>query len=501
MSTPDEPPITQQADRGRAADQPTEIPPKGLRDVVARVRAEIKTDQVSLLAAGIAFYSLLAMVPAMVAVISVYGLAADPQRVRAQVLDALSAAPREVREVVSEQLESIVSSSSGANIAAVILGGLAAIWSASAGIDHLVDALNVTYDETEKRPWLKRKLLSLGFTLGAIVFVALAVGVIAVFPRLIARTGIGSAGELAVNLARWVVLLGGMVVGLSMLYRWGPDRADAKWRWVTPGAVVAAVVWVVGSIGFSLYTANFASYNETYGSLGAIVVVMLWLFLTAMCVLIGAEINSELERQTAHDSTTGAPRPLGDRDAYAADTVGGTAQQVRSAKGRGDPEPGGVATVATRVGAGTSQFQALRFAGLTGWLARLFGVRRDRAYAVVDDTSLTVRYGAWVLTTPVANIADAWVTGPYAWWRVAGPPRLSWRDAGVTLATNRRAGMLVSFHEPVACALPFGLVRHRNATVTVDDPAQFVSWLDALRTAAADGSVAVAVGDDARQPG
>lgn len=327
---------TAEADRGRDAEQPTDIPARGFADVLARVRAEVKTDHVTLLSAGIAFYALLALVPGLIAIISIYGLIADPADVRTQIVDALSAAPREVRDMFSTQLESIASSSGASTVLAAIFGTLAALWSASAGIGHLIDALNVAYDEEDGRGFVRRKLVALGFTVGAILFVAVALVVIAVLPPLIADTGIGTAGRVVVGIVRWVLLLGGMQVGLAVLYRYGPDRDVARWRWVTPGAVVAAVMWVVGSLLFSLYTANFAKYNETYGSLGAVVVLMLWLFLTALAVLVGAEINAEMERQTVKDTTSGPTEALGSRGARAADTVGATAGEVREQHSRPD---------------------------------------------------------------------------------------------------------------------------------------------------------------------
>lgn len=165
-------------------------------------------------------------------------------------------------------------------------------------------------------------------TLGATVFIVAAVGLIAVLPAALADTGLGTAGRVLVGIIRWVVLPFGMIAALSVLYRYAPNREDPKWRWVSPGAFAATAMWLIASAAFSIYTANFAKYNETYGALGAVVIVMLWLFLTAVAVIVGAELNAELERQTAHDSTTGAQRPMGIRDAHAADTIGPTADEL-----------------------------------------------------------------------------------------------------------------------------------------------------------------------------
>jgi membrane protein len=320
--------------RGRDADRPTEIPRRGWRDVLVRVRAEVKDDGVTLMSAGVAFYALLALVPGLVALISIYGLLAEPSDVRDQVTSTLSAAPAEVRELVAAQLEAIVASAGGDALVGVIVGIVLALWSASSGVGHLVEAINRAYDEKESRGFLRLKAIALALTIGAVLFIVVAFAIVALLPALLAETGLGAGARFAVGLLRWLFLLGGMTAGLAVLYRYGPDRDSPRWRWVSPGAVVAAVLWVLGSAVFSVYTANFARYNETYGSLGAVVVLLLWLFLTALAVILGAEINCELERQTVRDSTEGPPEPLGARDAIAADTVGATADEVKEAERR-----------------------------------------------------------------------------------------------------------------------------------------------------------------------
>ncbi len=466
--------VSRESGRGRLADTPTQIPPKGLRDVLTRVRSEAKVDQVPLLSAGVAFYALLAMVPAIVAIVSIYGLVADPQQVRAQIVDALRAAPSEVSALVSTQLESIASSGAS-TLVAVVIGIVAALWSASAGIGHLIDALNVAYDETETRGIARRKAIALLFTVGSIVFVVVAIGVISFLPALVATTNLGAPGRFAIGIVRWLLLLAGLLTGLAVLYRYGPDRAAPKWRWTSPGAAVAGVLWLVGSLLFSVYTANFAKYNETYGSLGAVVVVMLWLFLTSFAVILGAEVNAEMERQTTKDSTTGPAVPMGQRNAYAADTLGEGVGALSS------EEP----TVGVHSQPLTFETYPFRFAGFVGALARLFGVRSDRAHAIISsDDVLTVRYGRWVASTPVANVRSVDVSGPYSAHKVAGPPHLSFADGGATFATNRDRGVCITFHEPVAAILPCGLLAHPGLTFTVDQPEAFAARLRALRSRA-----------------
>ena len=290
----------------------------------ARVRAEAKDDHVSLLAAGVAFFGLLALVPGLVAMISIYGLVAEPDDIERQVVDALDAAPAEVRDVVSEQLQSITDNSGGA-ILALVLSIVLALWSASSGMSHLIEAINLAYDEHDDRGFVRKRGLAVGLTVGAIVFMLVALTLIAVVPAALGASELGVAGRVAANIARWVLLAVAIVVALAVLYRLAPDRDDADWRWISPGAIFAAVAWLVASALFSVYTANFGKYNETYGTLGAIVVVMLWLLISAAAIILGAELNCELERQTVHDTTTGRNEPLGERGAYAADTIGGPA--------------------------------------------------------------------------------------------------------------------------------------------------------------------------------
>lgn len=316
-------PITEsRIGHGRHSDSPTEIPARGWKDVVSRVKTEAQQDNVPLLSAGVAFYSLLALVPGLAAMISIYGLVADPAKVQQQVVDALSAAPKEVRDLVSSQLSSIASSSGGSTLIAVIVGIVLALWTASAGIGHLMQAINVAYDEAETRGFVRRRAIALAFTLSAIILLLGSFVLIAVLPAWLANTGLGLGARIAAGLLRWVLLFAVMIAALAVLYRYAPDRDAPKWRWASAGAAIAAFVWLIGSIGFSIYTANFAKYNKTYGSLGAVVVLMLWLYVTALAVILGAEINAELERQTVVDSTEGADKPLGSRNAYAADTVG-----------------------------------------------------------------------------------------------------------------------------------------------------------------------------------
>jgi membrane protein len=271
---------------GRLADDPREVGAEGWKAVARRTRAEVKQDNVALLAAGVAFYALLSLVPALAALVSVYGLVADPADVDRQVGDMLAAAPAEVRDLVAEQMAAVTDSSGGGLGLTAVAGVLIALWSASSGMKHLIEAINVAYDEEETRGFLALRLRAVAFTVGAVGFVVVSVGAITALPD-----------HLVVSLLRWPLLGAGLVVGLALLYRYGPDREEPRWAWTAPGTLVATVTWLVGSLAFSVYTANVGSYGETYGALGAVVVLMLWLMLSAFAVVVGAEINAEAEHQ------------------------------------------------------------------------------------------------------------------------------------------------------------------------------------------------------------
>ncbi len=316
-------------DHGRLAERPTDVPARGWKDVLVRVKVEAKKDNITLLAGGVAFFALLALVPGLIALVSVYGLVADPADVERQVEDVLGAAPTEVRDVIAQQLQSITEDAGRALTLTLVISVVVALWSASSGVANLIAGINTAYDEDETRGFVKVRGLSLAFTIGAIVFLVGSFVLIAVLPSVLADTGLGEAARLLVGIVRWVLLLVAMMLALSVLYRYGPDRDAPKWKWVSPGALLATLLWLAGSALFAVYTANFGQYNETYGSLGAVVVVMLWLWISALAVLIGAELNAELERQTRRDTTVGRQQPMGARRAVAADTLGPTAEEVR----------------------------------------------------------------------------------------------------------------------------------------------------------------------------
>jgi membrane protein len=312
---------------GREAERPGEIPPRGWFAILRRVKAEVKEDNVTLLAAGVAFYAMLAVFPAIIAVVTIYGMVAEPSQVESQVGEFAKSLPSGADQLLTDQLSNVTQAGRQSLSIGLAVSLLAVLWSVSSGVQGLVKSLNLVYDERETRGFLKLRGLSLLLTLGAIVVVVVALVLIAVFPGVIDDLELGQAGELAASIARWVVLALLVLVALAVVYRFAPDRANPRWRWVSWGAVVALVLWLLGSVGFSWYVDNFGKYNQTYGALAAVIILLLWLFLSSFAVLLGAEFDAETERQTSKDTTTGPERPLGQRDAEVADTVGESPQR------------------------------------------------------------------------------------------------------------------------------------------------------------------------------
>jgi membrane protein len=314
--------------RGRNARKPSEVPAPGWLDILARTKQQLTEDNLTIVAAGVAFYGFVSVVPALGATIAIYGLVADPANVTDQVMSLASVVPEEVMPMLQEQMKRITTNTGAAGFSA-ILGVLIALYSSANATKALISGLNIAYDETEKRGFLKLTLIAMVLTIGAIIAAALAIGLVAVLPSVLKHLNISGTVETVLNIARWPILIGGFISSLAVLYRFGPCRTDAKWRWVSPGAVVAAILWLIGSLLFSLYVSKVGSYDKTYGPLGAVVVFLMWLYISALSVLVGAEFNSEMERQTKRDTTEGAEKPLGQRGATSADTVGPSREEMR----------------------------------------------------------------------------------------------------------------------------------------------------------------------------
>lgn len=304
---------------GAHAAEPVAIPRRGWLQVTKRAWAEAKLDQVPLLAAGVAFFAFLSLFPAMIAGVMLYGLCSDPQTVADQAEQLSRALPQDAASVVTGQMRAITSQPAQTLGLGLVIALVLALWSASGGVGNLITAINVSYDEEETRGFVRRKALALGLTIGAILFVIVSVSLIAVVPAVLDALGATGAVRVALEVARWLLLLVAVALALALLYRWAPDRDAPRLSWVSVGAGVATVVWLLASVGFSIYANRFGSYGKTYGTLAGVVVLMLWLWITAFVVLLGAEINAEAEQQTIRDTTRGPEAPLGQRGAVKAD--------------------------------------------------------------------------------------------------------------------------------------------------------------------------------------
>jgi membrane protein len=311
-----------QRGRGRSAQSPAEIPKRGWKDVLLRIWKNIGNDRVIVVAAGVTFYSILAVFPAIAALVALYGLFADPATITSHLDSITGLVPGGAIEVMRDQIMRVTSQGSTTLGLTFVVSLLVSLWSANAGMKSLFDALNLVYNESEKRGFFKLNLVSLVFTVLTIVFVLVAIGALVVVPIALNLLGLGGATELVVKIARWPALFIVVTLALAVLYRYGPSREKAQWRWLTWGSVFAAIGWLVVSILFSWYAENFGNYNKTYGSLGAIIAFMFWLWLSIIVLLVGGELNAETEHQTVRDTTTGVPKPMGARGATMADTVG-----------------------------------------------------------------------------------------------------------------------------------------------------------------------------------
>jgi membrane protein len=308
--------------RGRRATDPTEIPKAGWRVILWRVFWAMPQDRVLTTAGGVAFFALLAVFPGLVAVVSIYGLFSDPHVISQHASLLADILPPGALQLFSDQLVRIAQRSTGSLSTTSGLSLLIALWSANSGVSALFDALNVIYKEREKRTLVRFYATTFLFTITSVVFFLASTSAVVLLPTILDRLGFMGATDTVLQIVRWPALLGIVTLSLSLIYRYGPSRNRAKWRWVTWGSSLAALFWVGASGVFSWYVASFDSYNRIYGSLGAGIGFMTWMWLSIVIVLVGAEINSEMERQTACDSTEGRPKPLGVREAFAADSVG-----------------------------------------------------------------------------------------------------------------------------------------------------------------------------------
>jgi membrane protein len=318
-----------QQGRGREADAPTDIPPSGWKDILWRLYRSINEDHILLTAAGVTFYLLLALVPTLSAFVSIYGLFNDRSSVLDQVQLLSGLVPAGGLEILREQLTRLTSQSTQKLGFALIISLAIALWSASAGVKAMFEAMNVAYHEKERRSFFLFNGLALLFTLGGAIAAVLVLAVVLIVPAVLTMLPGGGGLEWTVRVFSYLAMLAVISLSISALYRWGPSREQAKWRWITPGAIFAVLMLGLTSVTFSWYVSNFSNNDATYGSLSAMIGLMTWLWISTTLVILGAEINSEIEHQTAQDSTIGDEQPLGQRGAHMADTVGGVWPMAR----------------------------------------------------------------------------------------------------------------------------------------------------------------------------
>lgn len=305
--------------RGQQAAQPMHIPVVGWWDIVKRIFKQMNEDNLSLVAAGVAFYALLAIFPAIAAVVSIYAYFSSPTDISEHLSLFVTLLPDSSRELILSQVSSLAQSSN-ASLSISALGTLVlTIWSSSKGSQALITACNISYREYEKRSFFKALLVRFLFSMGAIIVAIFSLIIIGILPIVLNLVGLKEGIDLLIKLISWPLLALIFNFTLVLLYRYAPHRKPAKWRWITIGSSIATVLWILASIGFSFYVSRFSSYNETYGSLGGVVIMLMWLYISAYIVILGASTNAATEQQTAIDSTIGPAKKRGNRGAYVAD--------------------------------------------------------------------------------------------------------------------------------------------------------------------------------------
>ncbi len=271
------------------------------------VKHEVVKDRLTMIAGDIAFSGVIAIFPVLIAIIFLYGLVFDPHDVARQLHDLSATLPGAARTLLYDQMREIVDTPRTGLSLGVVVSLLTTLIAGSGGMHSLIDGINLAYDEVETRSYVRVRLLALVLTVGVILFTILSVATIAVVPPLLEFVGLEPASRVLIGFGRWPALALVLMVGLSILYRYAPNRARPKWHWLTVGGVVATLLWLIASAGFALYASSFGNYNKTYGTLAGVVVFMMWVYFSTLAILLGAELNAELERRTAQGSPRAAP--------------------------------------------------------------------------------------------------------------------------------------------------------------------------------------------------
>jgi len=308
--------------KGHQASSPAEMPALAWKDIAKRTYKRVWDDNVGLVAAGVAFYSFFALLSLLGLIVLAYGFVADPATVIEHMWSLTAVLPGDVAKIIGDQLMTSVEASKGTKGLGILLAFLVATYGGTNGAAAIITALNIAYEEKEKRSLFRFYLLAVGLTLGALVVALCAIGgtaAIAFLQKLLPKAS--NLALIAGKFAGYLLLVLFAALVASVLYRVGPSREDARWKWITPGSAFAAVTWLLLTVAFGFYVGHFTNYHASYGSLGAVVALLTWIYFSAYAFIIGAELNSEIEHQTAKDSTTGSPKPMGDRGAWAADNV------------------------------------------------------------------------------------------------------------------------------------------------------------------------------------
>lgn len=303
------------------AEKPGEIPKKGWKEIGKRIFSQLQEDHVQIVSAGVAFYFFLALFPMIVAAISVYGLVLSPSQIQQHITELGSVLPSEAYKIIQGIMEPMLDKPSETFGWGLALSLLISLWSANKGTSALFEGINIAYNERDERGFLKKTGLSLLFTFGGILIGLISILIVILFPAFVEWFGFSSFIENLLSMGRWILLGALIVFSIALLYKFAPHRDNPQYKWVSWGAVAGTVLWIGGSLLFSWYVQSFGSYDDMYGSFAAVIILLMWLFLTSFIVLLGAEINSEMEHQTYKDTTIGEKEPMGQRGAYHADHV------------------------------------------------------------------------------------------------------------------------------------------------------------------------------------
>jgi len=314
--------VADEAGRGRHALAPWQIPWKGWKDILLRTYQQMNDNRLLAVAAGVVFYGLLALFPAITALVSSYALFAEGSTINQHLSSLGSFLPGGAMDIVKDQADRVLAKGDVKLGTAFLFSFLLAVWSANGGVKAVIDALNVAYEEKEERGFFKLNAVSLALTFGGLIAVLVAIGAIVALPLVLAAIGLNSIIEAIIRYGRWPVLVLMILLGLAALYRYAPSRRSPQWKWISVGSAFATVTWLIGSALLSFYLANYAHYDATYGSLGAAIGLMVWMWMSTIVILLGAELNAQIEHQTTKDTTEGGTKPLGSRDATVADSVG-----------------------------------------------------------------------------------------------------------------------------------------------------------------------------------